>query len=249
MIKIIQITDPHLLEDQNDSFRDVKPFETLKLVIDRIKRSNWGCDMVIATGDLTQDNTKESYIHYIKLLESLNTPIYTIPGNHDNKTIMRSVLKKPLFHYCDELVMHNWLIIGIDSSKEHSPSGNISQKELQRLKSSIKSTNAKYIMIYLHHQPININSRWIDAIGLENKNELYEILNNNKKIRALFFGHIHQSIEMHYGDIQVIGTPSTCRQFKPNSNSFAMDNSPPGYREIQLNQNGSIDTNVVWLNQ
>ena len=66
MIKIIQITDPHLLKDQNDSFRDVKPFETLKLVIDRIKRSNWGCDMVIATGDLTQDNTKESYIHYIK---------------------------------------------------------------------------------------------------------------------------------------------------------------------------------------
>ena len=107
MIKIIQITDPHLLEDQNDSFRDVKPFETLKLVIDHIKRSNWGCDMVIATGDLTQDNTKESYIHYIKLLESLNTPIYSIPGNHDNKTIMRSVLKKSLFHYCDELVMHN----------------------------------------------------------------------------------------------------------------------------------------------
>ena len=53
---------------------------------------------------------------------------------------------------------------------------------------------------------------------------------------------------MNYKDIQLIGTPSTCRQFKPNSDSFAMDNSPPAYRKIQLNNNGSIDTNVVWLN-
>ena len=103
-------------------------------------------------------------------------------------------------------------------------------------------------MIYLHHQPINVNSRWIDAIGLENKVELYNILDNCNKIKGLFFGHTHQSIEMNYKDIQLIGTPSTCRQFKPKSDSFAMDNSPPAYRKIQLNNNGSIDTNVVWLN-
>lgn len=248
MIKIIQITDPHLLENKSELFRDVKPYETLKAIISNIKKSNWDFDIVIATGDLAQDNKKNSYNHFVDLLTSLNTPIYSIPGNHDDKGIMQSVLTKPLFHYCNELIMHNWLIIGIDSNKKDSPSGYISQEEFNRLRSSIESSDVEYIMIYLHHQPINVNSRWIDAIGLENKVELYNILDNCNKIKGLFFGHTHQSIEMNYKDIQLIGTPSTCRQFKPNSDSFAMDNLPPAYRKIQLNNNGSIDTNVVWLN-
>ena len=99
MIKIIQITDPHLLENKSELFRDVKPYETLKAIISNIKKSNWDFDIVIATGDLAQDNKKNSYNHFVDLLTSLNTPIYSIPGNHDDKGIMQSVLTKPLFHY------------------------------------------------------------------------------------------------------------------------------------------------------
>ena len=41
-------------------------------------------------------------------------------------------------------------------------------------------------------------------------------------------------------------TPATCMQFKPR-NDFATDERPPGYRVIDLLANGSIASEVVWL--
>ena len=41
-------------------------------------------------------------------------------------------------------------------------------------------------------------------------------------------------------------TPATCMQFKPR-NDFATDDRPPGYRVIDLLANGSIASEVVWL--
>ena len=44
-----------------------------------------------------------------------------------------------------------------------------------------------------------------------------------------------------------MSTPSTCLQFLPNSDSFAVDSRPPGYRWVDLMANGRIDTEVVWV--
>jgi len=41
--------------------------------------------------------------------------------------------------------------------------------------------------------------------------------------------------------------PSTCAQFLPHSEQFAIDPAPPGYRRLTLRADGSIDTEVVRL--
>jgi Icc protein len=44
-----------------------------------------------------------------------------------------------------------------------------------------------------------------------------------------------------------MSSPSTCTQFRPNSDDFALDVRPPGYRWLDLTANGKIQTKVVWL--
>jgi Icc protein len=44
-----------------------------------------------------------------------------------------------------------------------------------------------------------------------------------------------------------MSSPSTCAQFQPSSDTFALDTRPPGYRWIDLHADGSIDTSVVWV--
>jgi len=47
--------------------------------------------------------------------------------------------------------------------------------------------------------------------------------------------------------IKIIGTPATCRQFKPASDEFALDDNPPAYRRIELHVDGNVSTELVWL--
>ncbi len=47
--------------------------------------------------------------------------------------------------------------------------------------------------------------------------------------------------------VRVIGTPSSCAQFKPFEDEFALDDKPPAYRRIILNSDGSIETELIWL--
>ena len=44
-----------------------------------------------------------------------------------------------------------------------------------------------------------------------------------------------------------MASPATCAQFLPGSADFAIDSRPPGYRVIELRHDGSIATEVVWL--
>lgn len=246
-INIIQITDPHILANQNDKFKGINPHQSLNAVISHIKSSLWNVDMIIATGDLTHDDHEKSYKNFYELLQLNNSPVFCIPGNHDTKNKILSTLPKSLFFCCEKIIKNNWLIIGLDSSIEGSPEGYLEKHELDRLELIINSNEHEHIMIYLHHHPQNIDSKWMDQIGLKNKIEFFNVIKKYKNIRVIFCGHIHQAIEMRYNNIQIIGTPSTCRQFKPKSEKFSMDCLPPGYRRIQLCSDGLIKSEVIWL--
>ena len=44
-----------------------------------------------------------------------------------------------------------------------------------------------------------------------------------------------------------MSSPSTCAQFLPNSDDFALDVRSPGYRWLELSDNGAMHTKVVWV--
>ena len=67
------------------------------------------------------------------------------------------------------------------------------------------------------------------------------------KVRAAIFGHVHQAFEGAHESIQIIGTPSTCRQFKLASDEFALDDNPPAYRRVSLHSDGSVNTELIWV--
>jgi Icc protein len=47
--------------------------------------------------------------------------------------------------------------------------------------------------------------------------------------------------------VRLLSTPSTCAQFVPRSDGFAIDRRPPGYRWLELRDDGSLSTDVVWI--
>ena len=64
-------------------------------------------------------------------------------------------------------------------------------------------------------------------------------------MKAILWGHIHQQLDAQRSGVNLFATPSTCIQFLPKSNDFAVDTISPGYRWMKLFSDGSIDTGVV----
>jgi Icc protein len=48
-------------------------------------------------------------------------------------------------------------------------------------------------------------------------------------------------------DVRFLSTPSTCAQFLPGNEFFALDDRPPGMRWLELYADGSIETEVAWV--
>ena len=66
-------------------------------------------------------------------------------------------------------------------------------------------------------------------------------------MRGIAWGHAHQSLDIFRDDTRWMCTPATCMQFKPRDPGFVVDDRPPGYRVLDLHDDGGIATEVVWL--
>lgn len=209
--------------------------------------SGWPAHLVAMTGDVIQDDSREAYDRFCELLAPLGLPVYCVPGNHDQRPLMRESLDREPFHYCDHVERGNWLIAGIDSCREGTPAGQVDERELERIGRVLRETSAEHAMVCLHHPPLPVGSRWLDEVGLRNGRQFLEAIAVSGKVRVALFGHVHQAFEGMSGSIRVIGTPSTCSQFEPRSDAFAVSDEPPAYRRISLQPGGTVDTEVVWL--
>lgn len=241
------MTDPHLFADRQGSLRGAVTYDTLRAVLAHYRASGFAADLVALTGDIVQDDSAGAYAHCRELLSSLGLPVYCVPGNHDIRRLMRDLLPDPPFTYCGVVESDNWLIVGIDSCVEDSAGGRIAATELQRMEDSIAASSAKHVMVCLHHPPVPMQSKWLDSVGLANGSEFLTRAAAIGRIRIAIFGHVHQDYDATHEGVRLIATPSTCRQFLPRADEFAVDDRPPAYRCIQLHPDGSVDADLVWV--
>lgn len=216
-------------------------------MLEHYERSSWKADIVALTGDLTQDESQGAYDNIVRTFSGLGLPILAVPGNHDIRAIMRASLSQAPFHYCSELRIGDWLLVGIDSCVSGEAHGTVSDTELARLRDVLRASDAAHVVVCLHHPPVKVGSRWLDGVGLKNADDVLTAVRETGRVRLLLFGHVHQAVESASDGIRIVGTPSTCRQFKPNSDVFAVTDEPPAYRKVELLDDGSSRSELIWV--
>jgi len=236
-----------LFAEADGSLRGRVTYDTLLRVLEHFRDSKWPADHVQVTGDLVQDDTPAAYRRFREALASTGLPVYCVPGNHDIRDMMRAALNDGAFHYCSSLEARNWLIVGIDSCIEGSAAGYIDDDEFDRLENLLETTRVAHVMLCLHHPPLPVGSRWLDELILGNRTEFLERIAESPKVKLVISGHVHQAFDRNYGSARILCTPSTCRQFAVDSDSFAVDDNPPAYRRLELHADGHIDSELVWI--
>ena len=251
VFRIIQITDPHLFKDTNGELLGINTQASFSQVLSEIQQQQYDYDLVLATGDLVQDNSDEGYLRFRQEVKALNNKmVFWIPGNHDFQPKMFEILKEETVSAKKHILLGDkWQILLLDSQVQGVPHGQLEAEELDWLKLKLQEYPQRYSLVVLHHHLLSTGSAWLDQHNLRNANELAEVLAPFKHVKALLYGHIHQQVDSEWLGYQVMATPSTCIQFKADSNTFALDVAQPGWREIDLHADGHIETRVKRIQQ
>ncbi len=244
LIRILHITDFHLRSDPGETLLGVNTQQSFEATLAAALAENLTPDLALLTGDLAQDATRNTYERLKGRLTALPCPAYCLPGNHDDPVLMNSHLAHSPIFCQSHIRLKHWQIICLDSTIPHSPYGRLADDQRVLLEQWLKEYPDYFALVALHHHPVPSGSAWMDTMQLENSEAFLELLGNYPKARGVVFGHIHQTLETEYRGLRLLGSPSTCFQFKPHQAQFALDAIPPGYRWIELHADGRITTQV-----
>lgn len=243
-MRLIQLSDCHLLADPAALTRDYNTHQSLRHTLEQIHQQDHA-DAFIFTGDISQDGSAASYQHLNDLLTVLDKPVYALPGNHDNAPLMREQLRAQCVHTAD---LEHWQVLLLDSPVSGEAYGEISPADLNWLNLWLKTSIDKHTLIAVHHQPLPVGSQWTDEIMLQNGDQLLNILKGYSHVKGLIFGHVHQEFDRQFEHIRIMGCPSSCFQFQAGVDDFAVDESlKPGYRWLELEDDGTLHTGITRL--
>jgi Icc protein len=248
MIRLLQFTDTHLMADPAASLRGVRTLPSLEACLARARRRHFPADLIAVTGDLVQDDAA-AYGSLELLFDRLGAPVLLIPGNHDLPAEMERRLSHPPFQIGGIRIADGWAVVMLDTwfAQSDDGEGQLGAEELARLDAELQAHRERHTLLCLHHPPVSMEAPGLDALGLLDAAAFLAILDRHPQVRGVAWGHAHQSLDLYRGGVRLMCTPSTCMQFRPRDPGFVVDDRPPGYRVIDLLDDGGIATEVVWL--
>jgi len=228
----IQISDCHI--DDEVLVMGVDSTANLARVVGDIKNQEF--DALLISGDLTHNGTPSSYKKLQKSLAFIQSDIHVMPGNHDDKDNLSETFSTKLQK---TFQLGDWQIITLDSVQINKVSGRLSKDQLHFLDDTISHSNAKHIVVCLHHPVVSMESDWNDELSLENPEDLFEVIEQHSQVKAILWGHAHQSETFERKNVKLFSCPSTALQFNGPDNI--------GYNHYTLHSNGKIECKTHWL--
>ncbi len=245
VIELVQLTDPHLYADTSEGLYGVNSYQSFEAVVAEVVKQPM--DLALLTGDLVHDESEQGYKNLRRSLQSLNAPVHLIPGNHDDFAFMQTEFRQGPISCEKQILLGNWQVLMLNSQVSGQVQGHLGEQELAWLEQCLGQAGERHGIIFLHHNPVPVDCKWLDPLGLDNADKLFEVMAAYPQVKALVWGHVHQEFSEVRAGVRLLSTPSTCIQFKPNVDEFELDYLAAGYRWFRLHEDGSLETGVKRL--
>ncbi len=245
---VAQITDCHLFSHSAGLHHGCNVYSNLVNVLQRIKQLD-RVDVIVFTGDLTQDHSEESYQLFVSAFETteITTPVYFLAGNHDEPELLELYLASKPFHQGNIIETTSWQILLV-ASKSETPAGFVSEQQFDKLNGEINGNKAQLLL--MHHHPVNVGF-FIDRHGLKNKTRFHQFINEHSSIAAVGCGHVHQAltlpITLPAKNVPLFTCPATSIQFDKHSDTVAKNGQGPGFQCFTLKENRQLSSEVFFL--
>jgi 3',5'-cyclic-AMP phosphodiesterase len=196
-ILVAQISDLHIKRPGELAYRRVDTAAALKRCTDELNRLSPRPDMVVISGDLADTPTAEEYAHLQTLLAPLQIPFVAIPGNHDDRTLMRAALPQNGAFAQGAINLLRAVggldVLLIDSSTPGTNYGTLDAATLQWLDATLAASTTRPALLFLHHPPFVTGIAHMDVQNLRNADALADLLRRHPRALLLAAGHVHRA--------------------------------------------------------
>ncbi len=242
---VLQISDCHLVRP-GATLLDVDTQASLEAVLSQALARRTP-DAIVASGDLAHDPVRDVYARFLDTIRGVyDGPLMCLPGNHDVLAMMQAG-GLPL----QPLTLAPWSLLPLDSHEDEVPESDISAADRRQVAEAVAASGQPNLLLVTHHPLVAVDCPWLDKDRIKEAEELLTWLQSSEvsagRLRGVVFGHAHQVVEGCCAQLPVYGVPSTCFQFKPRSQKFAVDELGPGYRWLFLHSDGTFTTETERL--
>ena len=211
---IAQLSDAHIEGWGQKTFGIAPMAEHLARCVAHINQLSSQPDLVLVTGDVTNNGLPEEMAHAAAILGELTPPWYVIPGNHDDRAALLATfgpsacpaVSESFINYVIE--GNDLRLIGLDSTLPGAPGGEISQEQAAWLDERLCEKPDQPTCLFMHHPPVKFGVIETDIDGFDGAERLAAVLEKHPQVQRILAGHIHLSSLTQWRGVVVSTAPS-----------------------------------------
>lgn len=234
-MKLIHITDLHL-RTPGETVAGRDPAASLAAAIAQINRNHADADLVVITGDLSDDGSIASYRLLAAAIEGLIPPARLLVGNHDSRAAFASV-----FGLGDDGFVQGALqlpgsrLLFLDTLDEGAVAGRLCPRRLSWLDAEL-GRSTEPVLIFMHHPPFDIGMPPLDACKLAAPDAFAALVRRHGKVRHIAAGHVHRLVSGSWNGVTITTGRGTNHQTALlfGATDFAIGTEAPSYNVMLI---------------
>ena len=215
---VAQISDLHVVPAGRWLNGDIDTAAFARAAVDHLNHFTPQPDAVLATGDLVDGGQTVDYENLRDLMAPLRAPLWLLPGNHDDRRVLRSVFPGrpelggdgPVQFVIDGPLR----VVALDSSRAGEAGGSLDAAQLAWLDATLAAAPSTPTIVALHHPPMRIGIAELDDIRVPAADAaaLGAVLARSPQVRRVVCGHVHRGAVGALGGLPVFACPSVFLQ-------------------------------------
>ena len=169
-------------------------------------------DMMVLTGDLTDNGYYVEFEQAKKYLELFEAPLFAVPGNHDARNLGYQTFEELIGEKSWKLTMgDNFTVIGLDSSSPDQNRGHIGNPQHMWLEHQLDEgvINEQFTIVALHHHVISIPQTGRERNVLSDAGDILKTLTTHE-VDLVLSGHKHVPNIWRINNTLVVNAGSLC---------------------------------------
>lgn len=234
-LRMLHLTDTHLFGDDSRHYGVVDTEAHLRLALARMDRER--LDLVVCSGDVSEDGSRESYERVRGILEPWAAErgartVYAM-GNHDRRAEFRAVLgdgqpgagaavpgaagqghsgqgasAQPDAPIVSVAVAHGWRTVVLDTSVPGAGYGELDEEQLAWLGEALAEPAEQGTVVVMHHPPVAARTDLLQALALDDASaDGLWARLRGSDVRVILSGHYHHPIVETVAGIPVVVAP------------------------------------------
>lgn len=207
-LRILHLSDTHLFGDGRLHFGLVDTLAALDRVLARAGELE-AVDLVVASGDLSDDGSTASYRLLRERLEpwaaDRGAVVAYAVGNHDRPDAFERVLGRR--ETASEV--RGFRVVTVDTTVPYSGYGMVGAERLERLRATLAAPSPHGTVLVLHHPPVPPTTGLFDTLRLIDPGPLLDVC-AAADVRLILAGHYHHALVTDAGPrrIPVVVAPA-----------------------------------------